>query len=310
MILISLLTFFILIYIYRVYINFAKKKQLGQFIRKEGPDLHNYKEGTPTAGGIFFTLTISILSLIAFFINKEPVYLIVSLSSIMYSLIGFIDDFLSINKKESTGLKSFEKLLLQLIISTIIFFVINHFNPHNYTTLPFFNIKLNFGILYPIWVILYLSGMSNASNLTDGLDGLSGGTYIISAFFTVLITPAPKELLFILIIPVSAYLMFNIKPAKIFMGDTGSLALGGIIGSIAVYYSIEFFTIFTCFIFLSEMFSVIIQVSSYKIRNKRVFLMSPIHHHFELKKWSEERVVMYFWIINFLMGLIAIGGLK
>ena len=270
--------------------------------------MHNYKQGTPTAGGILFLFFISILNLISYYLSSNPIYLIVFFSSILFGFVGFIDDFLSIFKKNSLGLRSYQKLLLQIIFSLIIFYIVNKFNPHTYLKIPYIDKTLDLGFFYPIWAVLFLSGLSNSTNLSDGLDGLSSGLFIISTIMTVIVSKAPINLIYTIVLPVIAFMMFNIKPAKIFMGDTGSLALGGILASISIYYSTEIFAIFTCFVFIAEMFSVIIQVLSYKIRKKRVFLMAPVHHHFEMKGWHEERVVMNFWIINILFGILIIGG--
>ncbi|PNR91293.1 phospho-N-acetylmuramoyl-pentapeptide-transferase [Petrotoga sp. HWHPT.55.6.3] len=305
---ITLITFIFLLFLYPIFIKWLKKRQFGQYIRKEGPDLHNYKQGTPTMGGILFILAIFFLSLLTYFIQKEDLFLIIGVASLLFGFIGFLDDYLSIKKKDSTGLTAIQKLLMQFLFSIFIVYLISILNPHSILKIPFTAKSLDLKFFYPLWGVIYLTGMSNATNLTDGIDGLSGGTYVISALFTALIAGINFNHISILILPVIAYLFYNIKPAKIFMGDTGSLALGGILGSIALYYSVELFTILTCFIFISEMFSVIIQVGSYKLRKKRVFLMAPIHHHFELKKWSEERIVLTFWTINFLTGIVALGG--
>ncbi|RPD35514.1 phospho-N-acetylmuramoyl-pentapeptide-transferase [Petrotoga sp. HWH.PT.55.6.1] len=304
----TLITFIFLLFLYPIFIKWLKKRQFGQYIRKEGPDLHNYKQGTPTMGGILFILAIFFLSLLTYFIQKEDLFLIIGVASLLFGFIGFLDDYLSIKKKDSTGLTAIQKLLMQFLFSIFIVYLISILNPHSILKIPFTAKSLDLKFFYPLWGVIYLTGMSNATNLTDGIDGLSGGTYVISALFTALIAGINFNHISILILPVIAYLFYNIKPAKIFMGDTGSLALGGILGSIALYYSVELFTILTCFIFISEMFSVIIQVGSYKLRKKRVFLMAPIHHHFELKKWSEERIVLTFWTINFLTGIVALGG--
>jgi phospho-N-acetylmuramoyl-pentapeptide-transferase len=308
----SLITFVILLFLYPKYISWQKKMKYGQHIRKEGPDLHNYKEGTPTSGGLLFTVAISINSFLFFFVNSNPIFLIIGLSAFLFGFIGFLDDFISVLKKDSTGLKAYQKLILQLFFSLIIFLVIRYYNYNSEIIMPFTNLSIDLKFIYPIWVILFISSMSNATNLTDGLDGLSSGTFVISSFFTVIaaykLYNVDISIIYLLILPVAAFMVYNIKPAKIFMGDSGSLALGGILGSFAVYYSMEIFLIFTCFIFIIEFFSVVLQVLSFKIRKKRLFLMAPIHHHFELKKWSEERVVMFFWFINFLIGIFAVGG--
>jgi len=260
-------------------------------------------------GGILFIFAISFLSIFTYFVQKEDIFLIIGVACLLFGFIGFLDDYLSIKKKDSTGLTAIQKLVLQFLFSALVVYLISKLNPHSVLKIPFTNKSLDFKFFYPVWGIIYLTGMSNATNLTDGIDGLSGGTYVISALFTALIAGINLNHIPLLVLPVIAYLFYNIKPAKIFMGDTGSLALGGILGSIALYYSIELFTILTCFIFILEMFSVIIQVGSFKIRKKRVFLMAPIHHHFELKNWSEERVVITFWTINLLTGIVALGGI-
>lgn len=306
--LLAIITFCSLLLLYPIYIKWLKNKQFGQYIRPEGPDLHNYKQGTPTMGGLLFVIAISVLSLIVFFVNGNSLFLVIAVSTVLFGLVGFIDDYSSIKKRNAIGLTVLQKLGLQLLFSMVIMFLIFKFNHHTYLRIPFSRKTIDFKFFYPIWGVLYLTGMTNAANLTDGLDGLAGGIYIVSAFFTSLIAGLSLDNISILILPVIAYLLFNVKPAKIFMGDTGSLALGGLLGSLALYNAIELFTVFTCFIFILEMFSVIIQVGSFKLRKKRVFLMAPLHHHFELKKWSEERVVMMFWLINFLVGFIALGG--
>ncbi|MGM0640776.1 MAG: phospho-N-acetylmuramoyl-pentapeptide-transferase [Thermotogota bacterium] len=309
-ILLSLIVFILLLFLYPIYIKWSKKRQLGQFIRKEGPDLHNYKEGTPTAGGLLFVIAISFLNFSFYYLNHEPIYLIIGLTGLLFGFIGFLDDFLSIFKKHSTGLNSKQKLILQLIFSGIIIFFIKKYSPNSEILIPFSNTKLDLGFLYIPWGIIFISGMSNATNLTDGLDGLNAFIFISSMIMTVFLNGVENiNHIYAIVVPVIAFLFFNIKPAKIFMGDTGSLALGGILAAYLIYYSMDLFVIFTGVIFIIELFSVIIQVSSFKLRNKRVFLMSPIHHHFELKKWSEEKIVMTFLLINITFSLIAFGGI-
>ena len=308
--LISLIVFILLLFSYPAYIKWAKKRQFGQFIRKEGPDLHNYKEGTPTAGGILFVISISVLNLIFYFLNDNPLFYIVALAALLFGFIGFLDDFLSIFKKHSTGLNSMQKLVLQLVFSGIIIYLIQMNSPETSILVPFLNTEIDLGLLYIPWGIIFISGMSNATNLTDGLDGLNGFIFISSMIFTVVLSGVENiSFIYSIVFPVIAFLIFNIKPAKIFMGDTGSLSLGAILAVYLMYFSMDLFVIFTGIIFITELFSVIIQVSSFKLRNKRVFLMSPIHHHFELKKWSEERIVMTFLLINILFSLIGFGGI-
>ncbi|MBM7559681.1 phospho-N-acetylmuramoyl-pentapeptide-transferase [Marinitoga litoralis] len=301
-------------FMYPKYIAWARKKQFGQYIRPEGPDLHGYKQGTPTAGGIIFIPIISLLNLLAFLFLKDPIFIYISLSALLFGFIGFFDDFSSILKKDAMGLTPKGKLFLQIAFSIIIYFLFSKYLLPTKIYIPFVKdyFELN-PILYFILYIFLFTGFSNATNLTDGLDGLAGGTFVISALFTIIISVilfnAPIYLLFTIILPITIFLIYNVKPAKIFMGDTGSLALGAILSALVTYYHIELFLIFTGFIFIIETLSVIIQVSSFKLRGKRVFLMSPIHHHFELKKWPEENITFRFIIINLIFSLIGLGGL-
>jgi phospho-N-acetylmuramoyl-pentapeptide-transferase len=183
-------------------------------------------------------------------------------------------------------------------------------SPETSIIIPFLDTEINLGLIYIPWGVVFISGMSNATNLTDGLDGLNGFIFTSSMIFTILISGFNNvEFIYSIVFPVIAFLIFNIKPAKIFMGDTGSLSLGAILAVYLMYNSMDAFVIFTGIIFIAELFSVIIQVSSFKLRKKRVFLMAPIHHHFELKKWSEERIVMTFLLINVLFSLIGFGGM-
>ncbi|KLO23119.1 phospho-N-acetylmuramoyl-pentapeptide-transferase [Marinitoga sp. 1197] len=311
---IILILIFMEFLLYPVYIKWAQKKQFGQYIRPEGPDLHGYKQGTPTAGGILFIPTISILNIISYIYYNDLIFMYIAMSAFLFGLIGFFDDFSSILKKDAMGLSPKGKLALQILFSSLLFIIFFNFNMDYILKIPFttYNLKLS-SIPYLLFYILFFTGFSNATNLTDGLDGLAGGTFIISSIFTILIGVyyfnAPIILLYTIILPVTIFLIFNVKPAKVFMGDTGSLALGAILSALVTYYHIELFLIFTGFIFVIETLSVIIQVFSFKLRGKRVFLMSPIHHHFELKKWPEENITFRFILVNLIFSLIGFGGI-
>ncbi|SHE43088.1 Phospho-N-acetylmuramoyl-pentapeptide-transferase [Marinitoga hydrogenitolerans DSM 16785] len=314
LLLFSLIIIFSEFLLYPKYIKWAKKRQFGQYIRPEGPDLHGYKQGTPTAGGIIFIPTIVVMNIVAYFFLKDIIFLYISISSLLFGFIGFFDDFSSILKKDAMGLTPKRKLLLQILFSMILFFSFFKENNNINLYIPFIKSALSVNVkLYFLFYIFFFTGFSNATNLTDGLDGLAGGTFVISSIFTILIGVlffhTPVFLLFTITLPVSIFLLFNAKPAKVFMGDTGSLALGAILAALTSYYHIELFLIFTGFIFVVETLSVIIQVSSFKLRGKRVFLMSPIHHHYELKKWPEENITFRFIIINIIFSLIGLGGI-
>ncbi|AEX85616.1 phospho-N-acetylmuramoyl-pentapeptide-transferase [Marinitoga piezophila KA3] len=299
-------------FLFPIFIGWARRKQFGQYIRPEGPDLHGYKQGTPTAGGIIFVPTVAVLNLVGFLFLRDFVFVYVAIAALLFGLIGFFDDFSSILKKEAMGLTAKRKFMLQLLLSVVLLlFFENAVNGNFFWYVPGSDFILRFNRYFYFFVYVFLfTGFSNATNLTDGLDGLAGGNFIVSAAFTILIAVlkfnAPVYLIFAVVLPVVVFLFFNAKPAQVFMGDTGSLALGGILSAIATYYHIELFLIFTGIVFIVETLSVIIQVSSFKLRGKRVFLMSPIHHHFELKKWPEENITFRFILVGFFFSVVAL----
>jgi phospho-N-acetylmuramoyl-pentapeptide-transferase len=281
-----LLSFVISSVSFPVYIRLMRRYKLGQYIREEGPDLHNYKTGTPTAGGIIFI----IVSIVFGFFIKAPITLLLSL--ILFGLIGFIDDFASIRKKNALGLRAYQKILLQIIFSILII---------SFTEVsPIFGFEVSKLTYYLFWVFV-ITGASNAVNLTDGLDGLAGWVWISAIL--------PMAFLFnnkfslIVVSAVLSFLLFNTRPASIFMGDTGSLALGAFLATLAMYYNAEIQLVFSSSIFIVETLSVILQVSSFKFFRKRIFKMAPIHHHFELLGWKEEKIVGVFTAINLVVSL-------
>ncbi|MFN6991842.1 MAG: phospho-N-acetylmuramoyl-pentapeptide-transferase [Fervidobacterium sp.] len=295
------LEFLFALFIYPKFIEYMKKLKLGQYIRQEGPDLHNYKEGTPTAGGIVF-ISISIIAGIFLKLPKELL-----LTLLFYGFIGFLDDFVSIMKKRSLGLRAWQKLVLQFLFSIWI----------AYTILQYRDSSI-FGFSAPKWLfyiftMLLISGYSNATNLTDGIDGLAGWVFVSSMIpFTIIAkNPGDFNAIFVLIMPILAFLVYNTRPAKIFMGDTGSLALGAYISTYALMNSNELPLLFFTSIFLLETMSVILQVSSFKLRNgKRIFRMAPIHHHFELLGWKEEKIVGVFTAWNIAIALFYLSMVK
>jgi len=299
--------FLITYYLYPKYIFFLRKKDIGQFIRKEGPDLHNYKEGTPTMGGLLFITTGTILSVL---MAPSAETFVLTLSLLLFAFIGMLDDLLSVRRKDAEGLKSYQKLLLQVVFSIPIVLLVQTVNPHTYTILPFFNTKLNLEGLYYVFAIFVIVAASNSTNLTDGVDGLAGSVFISSAipfYFFHKLQGNDFSILLVISVMVMAFLFYNFKPAKIFMGDTGAIALGGLIGSVAVLTGTELFLLFFAFIFFLETLSVIIQVFWYKLTKRRIFRMSPIHHHYELKGYNEETIVFRFSLINLFLSLIVLG---
>jgi len=290
-------------------VKYFKKIGVVQYVREEGPQLHNYKEGTPTAGGIVFMLIFLSFYIISSFFIKNKYLVGIILSSLLFGTIGFIDDYMSVRSKHSEGLSALHKLIMQLISGIVIYIILLLSGIIQTHTIFIFNVQLNLSWFYPIFFVLYLTLFSNATNITDGLDGLSGGCALISAagiqIFLWLTGVSDYSMMF-LSGALLGFLWFNIKPAAIFMGDTGALALGAIFGIIALINGNVLILSVLSLIFFIEIFSVILQVSSFKLFGKRLFKMSPIHHHFELLGWDETTVVVRFWIVNIIGVIISL----
>ncbi|OAA20424.1 phospho-N-acetylmuramoyl-pentapeptide-transferase [Kosmotoga sp. DU53] len=284
--------------------RFQKKLRIGQYIREEGPDLHNYKTGTPTAAGLVF-IPIFIAVLLNF--NRGPESFLIAFSALSYGLIGAIDDFMKIKRKNASGITAVQKLFMQFTAAFIIVYFIQQINPHTYLIVPFSGYKLDLGWFYYLLSSVVIVGVSNAVNLTDGVDGLAGFVFI-GSIVPLLIVGYQSVVYLSLIGLLVGFLWHNWHPASIFMGDAGSLALGGILATSFALNGLELFLIFFGFIFLLETLSVIIQVTSFKFRGKRVFRMSPIHHHFELLGWKEEKIAFRFSTLALLVSLLGIIG--
>ena len=309
-----------------------RKFKLGQMIRKDGPESHYTKSGTPTMGGIIMILAILISSLL--WMDIENPYVWFALISLLgFGLVGFIDDYLKITRKSSEGLQAKFKLIGQLTVSLVIVLFI-YFNGNEHTTLlylPFFKKPvIDLGVLYIPFGVFILVSWANAVNITDGLDGLAIGlvmmagiafsilTYITGRadFASYLQIPYLSEsselpvFCFGLVGAAVGFLWFNSHPAEVFMGDTGSLALGGVLGVVSLIIKKEILLVIIGGVFVLELLSVVIQVVSYKLTGKRVFKMAPLHHHFELKGWAETKVVMRFWIMGGMFAILALSTLK
>lgn len=284
------------------YLHYLK---FGQAIREEGPQSHMHKKGTPTMGGISFIVATVLALIIAMFIDSSNIkyYILFIYTTISFSIIGYIDDMLIVVKKKNDGLAPRKKLMLQILFS-IIFYVLVKFiyEDINYIYIPGLEYQLNMSYLYMIFVVFWQTGFSNAVNLTDGLDGLATSVTIITTSTFALL--AYKENNFpifvfclVLVGALIGFLLFNKNPAKIFMGDTGSLALGGILAAISIILHKEIAFIFIGLVYILETLSVIIQVAYFKKTGKRIFKMSPLHHHFELSGYGEVKTVHLFAII-------------
>ena len=292
------------------YLHYLK---FGQEIRQEGPQSHIHKKGTPTMGGISFILAIVVALIIAMFLNSENIkyYLLFIYTTVSFSIIGYIDDMLIVVKKKNDGLSPRKKLLLQIVFSLIFYILVSLvYDNVNFIEIPIINYQLNISYLYLLFVIFWQTGFSNAVNLTDGLDGLATSVTIITTSTFALL--AYKEnnfpvLVFCLAIvgALLGFLLFNKKPAKIFMGDTGSLALGGILAAISIILHKEIVFLFIGLVYILETLSVIIQVAYFKKTGKRIFKMSPLHHHFELTGYGEVKTVYIFVIIAVISSAIG-----
>jgi len=299
------IAFLITVLLSPLFIPFLRRLKFGQSIREEGPKSHQKKSGTPTMGGVMIVLSVIITSLIMSAkinngtISYETWLLVFVLFG--YGLIGFLDDFIKVAMKRNLGLTSKQKMAGQLIIAVIFYLILYNHGFPTHINIPATNIQLELGWGYALLVILMLVGSSNAVNLTDGLDGLLAGTAAIAfGAFAVLAwygSPQDEVTIFALatVGALLGFLVFNAHPAKVFMGDTGSLALGGAIAGIAILTKLEIILVIIGGVFVIETLSVIIQVISFKTTGKRVFKMSPLHHHYELLGWSEWRVVSTFW---------------
>jgi phospho-N-acetylmuramoyl-pentapeptide-transferase len=290
-------------------IDLFKRKGIVQYVRQEGPQLHNYKEGTPTAGGIIFMLIFILFYLFSNTLVKNEYFLGILLGSVFFGSIGLIDDTISFTSKHSKGLTAKSKFLLQISFAILLYFILTFTGTLRGSSIRLHDLSINLGWFYPVFFVLYLTMFSNAVNVTDGLDGLSGGCALITAagiqIFLWLSGITDFSMMF-LSGALLGFLWFNIKPASIFMGDTGSLGLGGIFGIIALLNGDILIISGLSLMFMIEILSVVIQVSSFKLFNRRVFRMSPIHHHFELLGWEETTVVLRFWLINIMGAVLSL----
>jgi phospho-N-acetylmuramoyl-pentapeptide-transferase len=308
-----LVSFLITVLLSPIFIPFLRRLKFGQSIREEGPKSHQKKTGTPTMGGVVFLLSILVTTLVMTGKFAEPsteTYLLLFVT-IGFGLLGFLDDFIKIAMKRNLGLTSRQKLIGQIVISCIFYFIMRQSNMSTEISIPLTDFSIDFGWFYIFIIIFWLVGFSNAVNLTDGLDGLvSGASAIAFGAFAVLAWNLKEyDIALFCVAVVGAvlgFLVFNAHPAKVFMGDTGSLALGGAIATVAILLKLELLLVIIGGIFVIETLSVIIQVASFKTTGKRIFKMSPLHHHYELSGWSEWRVVVTFWTVGLLFAILGI----
>lgn len=286
------------------------KLKFGQSIREEGPKSHQAKSGTPTMGGIMIILAIVIATVAA--APLTPAVLLALFITLGHFVLGFLDDYIKVVKKRNLGLKAKQKMLGQILIAIVTMIVGTRVLGIDTTIwIPIADVNVDIGVGYYFLVLFVLVGTSNAVNLTDGLDGLASGTVAIAsgAYALVCYMTGHYDLAIFsvaMMMACLAFLRFNAHPAKVFMGDTGSLALGGAVAAVGILTHTEILLAVIGFVFVCEALSVIIQVISFKTTGKRVFRMSPIHHHFELGGWKETKVVFVFWMVGLVASIVGL----
>lgn len=314
-----------------LFVRFLQRLSVGQSIREEGPQSHQVKAGTPTMGGVLILFAVLVPTLLWADITSPFVLLVVGATA-GYGLIGFLDDYLKVARRHNTGLSARGKFLLQSVVGVALGLGLLYLTPiDGELTFPFFkNLSINLGLLYVGFAAFVLVGASNGVNLTDGLDGLAIGATLIAAatyavftyiagnsvaakYLQVAYVPGAGEVTVFLGALVGAslgFLWFNAYPAEVFMGDVGSLSLGGAIGSVALVAKQEIVLAIVGGVFVIETLSVILQVGSFKTRGRRIFRMAPIHHHFEMLGWKEPKIIVRFWIASILFALLGLSTLK
>ncbi len=305
----ALIAFGISVVLSPIIIPFLKKLKFGQFVRDDGPESHLKKSGTPTMGGLI--ILVSIIGTSLFYIKDYPEIVPVLFATLGFGLVGFLDDYIKVVMKRSMGLRAWQKMLGQFIVTGIFaYYMYAHTDLGTEMMVPFIDSKIDIGPIYYAFMFVVILGTVNGANFTDGLDGLASSvTVLIATFFAVAAVSLASGVAPITCATVGSllgFLVYNVYPARVFMGDTGSLALGGFVASTAYVLQMPLFILIIAFIYFAEVLSVIIQVTSFKLTGKRVFKMAPIHHHFELCGWPETKVVSIFSIVTAMLCLIAI----
>ena len=296
-----------------VVIPFLRRLKVGQTVRGEGPETHLKKNGTPTMGGILILLSVVITSV--FFVKDYPKIIPVLFLTLGFGLIGFLDDYIKVVLKRSMGLRAWQKFLLQIVVTGVFVFYIRQYTDISLVMkVPYMEgVYLDFGWMNIPVLFFIVIGTVNGTNFTDGVDGLASSvTVLVATFFSVVAIGTGSGIEPVTCAVVGAllgFLLFNVYPASVFMGDTGSLAQGGFVAAAAYMMQMPLFIVIVGFIYMVEVVSDILQVSYFKMSGgKRIFKMAPIHHHFELCGWSETRVVAVFSIVTALLCLAALMG--
>ncbi|TCP52925.1 phospho-N-acetylmuramoyl-pentapeptide-transferase [Tumebacillus sp. BK434] len=293
-----------------LFIPFLRRLKFGQAIRAEGPQGHQKKAGTPTMGGVIFLIAMAITAIK--FSDLSPELWLLLFVTLAYGAVGFMDDYIKVALKRNLGLKARQKLIGQILVGVVLYVVMFYTGMIDMTiSIPFIDAQWDLGFFYLPFLVLIVIASSNAVNLTDGLDGLAAGTtaiafgsYAVLAWWTSNMDVA--IFCAAMVGGLIGFLVFNVHPAKVFMGDTGSLALGGALATVAILTKTEIWLVLIGGVFVVEVLSVIIQVISFQTFGKRLFKMSPLHHHFELLGWSEWRVVGTFWTAGLCLAVSAL----
>lgn len=306
----TLISFIISVALGPIMIPFLRRLKVGQTVRDEGPESHLKKNGTPTMGGLLILTAITITSL--FFIKSSPQIIPILFLTLGFGLIGFLDDYIKVVLKRSLGLRAWQKFALQIIVTGIFAFYLYRYTDVSMAwRIPFLSGQyIDFGFFNIPLLFFVVLGTVNGTNFTDGLDGLATSvTILVATFFTVCAIGLGAPIIPVTCATVGAllgFLLFNGYPASVFMGDTGSLALGGFVAACAYMMQLQLFLVIVGFIYVAEVMSVILQVSYFKMTGgKRIFKMAPIHHHFELCGWRETKVVYVFSIVTAILCLIG-----
>lgn len=315
-----LVTFAVAVLLAPFYIPLLRRLKFGQTIRYNGPQTHLKKQGTPTIGALIFITPLIIVSLVLYFTDIAPQIIPLLWTTVGFAFVGFLDDLIKIVKKSKDGLKPYQKMTLLFIVSlAFVFYITQKKYVDNSIILQFFglNVSLNLSWFFIPFCVLILLSSTNAVNLTDGLDGLCAGSsfivFMLFAAISILLCPNDSVAYFTVAMAggLLGFLLFNANPAKVFMGDTGSLAIGGTIGACAIMLQRPLIILIAGAIFVIEALSVILQVGFFKItKGKRLFRMAPIHHHFELCGWSERKVVVVFWLFTLACCVLTFFSIK
>ncbi|MCI9139543.1 phospho-N-acetylmuramoyl-pentapeptide-transferase [bacterium 1XD42-8] len=310
----TLIAFAVSVVLSPIVIPYLRRLKVGQTVREDGPQTHLKKSGTPTMGGVIILAAVTIASLL--YLRNYPKIIPVLFATLGFGLIGFLDDYIKVVMKRSMGLRAWQKMVGEILVTSILYVYIDRYTDVSFAMrIPFVSGQyLSIGVFTLPFFFVVILGTVNGANFTDGLDGLASSvTVLIATFFTVVaigLNSGIEPITCAVVGALLGFLLFNVHPAAVFMGDTGSLALGGFVAAVAYMMQLPLFILIVAFIYLAEVCSVIIQVCYFKITGgKRFFKMAPVHHHFEISGWAETKVVALFSIVTAVLCLVGLLAL-